>query len=211
MISQKLFEMVLSEVAGEDVIPLVKVLRIKSNISEFKLAEIIKQEINQTRNMLYRLYNVNLVSFVRKKDKKKGWYIYYWTFNPERMYFLAEQLRQKKIEALQERLYREQNNQFFLCKNKCIRLDFEQASDFEYKCPECGELLETENNIGRIKNLEQELKELSAPIEEEKPVRKIKKSVKIVKIKKKKVLKHVKKTKVTSKRILTKVSKKKKK
>ena len=26
-------------------------------------------EINETRNMLYRLYDVNLVSFIRKKDK----------------------------------------------------------------------------------------------------------------------------------------------
>ena len=60
-----------SELAGNDVIPLVKALKNKKNVSEFKLADDINEEINKTRNMLYRLYNANLVSFIRKKDKEK--------------------------------------------------------------------------------------------------------------------------------------------
>jgi transcription initiation factor TFIIE subunit alpha len=69
--SDKLLADVIVEVAGKDVLPLVKALKNKKNVSEFKLADAIKQEINLTRNMLYRLYDHNLVSFIRKKDKKK--------------------------------------------------------------------------------------------------------------------------------------------
>lgn len=159
-LSNKLIEAVVSEVAGEDVIPLVKALRNKTNVSEFKLAENIKEEINITRNMLYRLLDANLVSFMRKKDKQKGWYIYYWTFNPNRVKDLSQKLKEKRLEKLKERIEREKNGDFFTCKNQCIRLDFEQSTDFQFKCPECGELLDLEDNKEKIKEIEKEIKKL---------------------------------------------------
>jgi transcription initiation factor TFIIE subunit alpha len=159
-LSNKLIDEVISEVAGEDVLPLVKALKNKKNVSEFVLAGNIKQEINVTRNMLYRLYNSNLVSFIRKKDKKKGWYIYYWTFNPKMVKYLASITKKKRLEKLKERLEREKKGDFFACQNQCIRLDFEQATDFEFKCPECGSLLDQEDNREKIKKLEKEIKKL---------------------------------------------------
>lgn len=151
---QGLIEEVVKELVGEDVLPLVKVLQRKPSISEFSLADAIKNEINLTRNMLYRLYNVNLVSFMRRKDKKKGWYIYYWTFSPKNIPYLAVGLKKQKLERLVERLEREKKSQFYACISACIRLDFEQATDFEFKCPECGELLNVQDNTEKIKDLE---------------------------------------------------------
>ncbi|MEM4239966.1 MAG: transcription factor [Candidatus Woesearchaeota archaeon] len=151
---------VIREVAGEDVLPLAKALKNKKNVSEFKLAESIKKEINLTRNMLYRLYDKHLVTFIRKKDKKKGWYIYYWTFNPRRVKELVRSIKKSKIEKLKERLAREQSTNFFSCPNKCIRLDFDQATEFEYKCPECGEILHQEDNSKIISELEKEIQKI---------------------------------------------------
>lgn len=159
-LSNNIIENVVKEVAGEDTIPLVRYLKNKKNVSEFKIAEAVKREINETRNMLYRLYNANLVSFNRKKDKKKGWYIYYWTFNNKRVKYLFFDLKRKKVEKLKERLIREKSGIFFICKNKCIRLSFEQAVDFSYKCPECGQLLEQENNSKTTEDIEKEIKNL---------------------------------------------------
>lgn len=156
-LSDKLVEDVVSEVAGRDVLPLVKALKNRKNVSEFKLADRIKKEINQTRNMLYRLYDASLVSFVRKKDKKKGWYIYYWTFNSGRIKHLMYLLRKRKLERLQDRLKHEKSGQFYVCKNSCLRLDFEQSTEFNYKCPECGELLDLEDNSKKLRELEKEL------------------------------------------------------
>ena len=157
-LSNNLIESVVSEVAGEDAIPLVLYLKDKKNISEFKIAESIKREVNETRNMLYRLFDSNLVSFIRKKDKTKGWYIYYWTFNSKRVKYLVKDLKKKKIENLKIRLEREKSSHFFTCINKCIRLDFEQATDFNYKCPECGSLMNQEDNQEKIKEIEVEIK-----------------------------------------------------
>ena len=165
-ITDKIIEEVVTDVAGADVVPLVSFLKNKKNISEFKIAEKISKEINETRNMLYRLFDYNLISFIRKKDKKKGWYIYYWTFNPKRVKYILFDLKRKRVENLKERLKRENSNDFFICQNACVRLDFEQATNFEYKCPECGSLMNQENNAEKIKEIEQEIENIEKDIKE---------------------------------------------
>jgi transcription initiation factor TFIIE subunit alpha len=159
-LTTKLIEDAVSEVAGDDVVPLVKLLKDKKNVSEFKLADSVKQEVNIVRNMLYRLYNANLVSFIRKKDKKKGWYIYYWTFESKKVKYLLQKLKQKRLQRLKSRLEREKQGNFYACPNQCVRLDFDQAMNFEYKCPECGEIIQEEDNSEKIKNIEKEIKDL---------------------------------------------------
>lgn len=194
----KLIDDVVMQVVGEDVLPLVKVLKNKKNVSEFKLASSIRREINMTRNMLYRLYDHNLVSFMRKKDKKKGWYIYYWTFNLKRVKYLTENLKKQRIERLTERLEREQSTQFFSCPTPCIRLSFEQATDFEYKCPECGQLLHQEDNTNKIAEIKAEITQLHKDLKEknEKPAKRtVKKAVKKPAKKPKKAVKKSKKKK----------------
>jgi transcription initiation factor TFIIE subunit alpha len=173
-VSNKTIDEVIKEIAGEDVIPLVNLIKKKKNISEFKIAEMMNVNVNVVRNMLYRLYHNNLVSFVRKKDKKKGWYIYYWTFNMKRIGGLLEDIKRKKIDKLQERLEREKNNFFFSCPNNCIRLDFEKAMDYGFKCPECGSLMLQEDNVKKIREIEDEIEKLTGNI-------KIKKTGKIKK------------------------------
>ena len=159
-LSNKLVEDVVTEVAGEDVIPLIKCLKNKKNISEFKLAESLVTEVNIVRNMLYRLYHSNLVSFTRRKDKKKGWYIYYWTFKIKQIKYLAVNIKRKRLEKLNDRLSREKNSQFFNCPNSCMRLDFDRAIGFDFKCPECDCIMEQESNEKTIKDIEAEVKAL---------------------------------------------------
>ena len=156
-LSNNIIESVVKEVVGEDAIALVDFLKDNKNVSEFKIAETIKKEVNATRNILYRLYENNLVSFMRKKDKKKGWYIYYWTFNQKRVKYLIGDLKKKKLIKLKERVNREKEGNFFGCKNKCIRLNFDQVTDFNYKCPECGSVLDQEDNTKVLENIHKEI------------------------------------------------------
>ena len=107
--------------------------------------------------MLYRLYDFNLVSFIKKKDKKKGWYIYYWTFDNNRIKYLSMNLKKKRLEKLRARLERETGNQFYSCDTKCMRLDFDQSMNFEFKCPECGELINQEDNTEKIEIIKTEI------------------------------------------------------
>ncbi|MFH0978845.1 MAG: hypothetical protein V1837_06105 [Candidatus Woesearchaeota archaeon] len=161
--NDKLYKTI-SELVGEDVIPLVKFLRNRKNISEFKIAEKINIEVNQTRNMLYRLHDHNLVTYHRKKDRIKGWYISYWTFNIKRLKQLVHSLQKQKITQLKDKLKKEEENQnsYFICPNLCVRLDFDQSTDFEFKCPECGSLLVHQDNTKTIINLKEKIKVLEA-------------------------------------------------
>lgn len=156
-ITEKTIESVISEVVGEDTLELVNFLKSNKNVSEFTISTKIKQPVDAIRNQLYRLYNNNLVSFIRKKDKKKGWYIYYWSLNLDRIKYLVIDLKRKRLEKLKERLLREETNHFFSCPSGCIRVDFEQATNFEYKCPECGSLLSQEDNYSKIEAIKKEI------------------------------------------------------
>jgi len=145
-ISKKQFDLVISKIAGEDVVPLANFLKTRKDISEFEIAEKIGAEINSTRNMLYRLDQANLVTSNRKKDEKKGWYIYYWSFRTEMVADLARQIRENKIKKLKEKLDKEVKRVMFLCENECVALDFDQALDFKFMCPECGLIMNHKEN-----------------------------------------------------------------
>lgn len=69
-------------------------------------------------------------------------------------------IKKKKNIALKERLKREYSSDFFTCKTKCMRLSFEQATDFEYKCPECGDLMHQEDNKIVIEDIKKKIEEL---------------------------------------------------
>ena len=150
------------EVVGEDAVKIVQFLKDKKNISEFKIAEKIKAEINAIRNILYRLHNHNLVTYIKKKDRQKGWYISYWTFNRKRVKDLIKQTRKSKLIKYKERLGKELANKdnFFMCSSACVRLGFQDATEFNFKCPECGKLLNQQDNSKTIEMLSNNIKEL---------------------------------------------------
>lgn len=159
-LTNELLKETITDTAGADVIQLVEKIKNKKNFSEFKLAEALGQEINYTRNQLYRLLKFNLVSFIKKKDKRKGWYIYYWTFKLRQVKYLMVKLKEERLEKLKERLRREQETQFYSCKSKCMRVQFDAAIDLQFMCPECGEVQELENNEEQIKNIQKEINEV---------------------------------------------------
>ncbi len=166
-LSDKTIHDTIVQVVGEDVIPVVDYLKEKANISEFKIAEELDEEVNRVRNMLYRLHTVNLVTYVRKKDKLKGWYISYWTLNLKSIIFLMEKMKLDQIDLLTERLKREEDNlnSYFICPSLCARLNFDDAMNFEFRCPECGRMMAQQDNTRTISHLKKRLEELKQPVE----------------------------------------------
>lgn len=166
-IPKKIEEYVLVTVAGADVLTLTHYLQGKSNISEFIIAKDLEKEINIIRNLLYKLLHVDLVTFTRKKDKQKGWYIYYWTYKQTNIIHAYKNIKKKLIEETQDKLFRETSNTFFECLNTCVRLDFERAIQFDYRCPECGELLNQQDNSKKILQLREQLAQLEKELQEQ--------------------------------------------
>jgi len=163
-------EELVKEVAGEDTVKLVGLLKDQENVSEFKIAEKLRLTVNTVRNMLYRLQAHNLVTSTRKKDKKKGWYIYYWTFNTPQARSLVRVVKTKKLDQLKDRLRTETQESFYVCPEKCTRFNQVHAMDYDFKCPECGNVLQEENNIDFIEKLKANIalleEDLAKPIME---------------------------------------------
>ena len=79
---QELLKEIVGSTAGEKAKGIVDLLYGKKNVNEFLITKKLKLLINQTRHILYKLADEGLVSFIRKKDSKKGgWYTYYWTLH----------------------------------------------------------------------------------------------------------------------------------
>ena len=163
-LSKKVMEETIETATGKEVLPIVRALKDKKNVSEFKLANSLRKDINETRNMLYKLSNLNLVSATRKKDKKKGWYVYYWTLNNNNMRHLAQKSKEAYLKRLTHLLEHEKQGDFYSCGNKCTRILFEQAMEMNFRCIECGNLLEHSDNSHTIEEIEQQIKEIKSKI-----------------------------------------------
>ncbi len=206
-LTKKKIKEILLVILGEEGLPLLKELYGKENVSEFDLAKKANLDIKVVRKMLYLLYNQNVVGFVRKKDKEKGWYIYYWTILPESVKFIYYKRKRLLLEKLEVRLKEEKKELFFLCPNNCARLNFDDATDLEFHCPECGELLGQDDNSARIKFLTKKIdlinKEFDKLREEKKKLQAKNKA------RRKAVKEKVVKEKVVKKKSVKKVTKKK--
>ena len=153
-----------SVVIGQDAVPIVQYLKGKKNISEFKIAESIKSEVNSVRKMLYAMQTSNLVSYYRKKDRQKGWYISYWTLNDPGFDHLAVATKKQRLQQLRERLHKEETNEglFYICPKLDVRLEFDKAAEINFKCPECGETLQHQDNAKTIEQLRVKIGEIEA-------------------------------------------------
>jgi len=167
MVSKKEVEYVITETYGEEAIPLGDYLINKTNVSEFVIANDLNVEIHKIRHTLYKLFEEHVVIFNRKKDKIKGWYICYWSLNEAELSYLVKKIKQKKIVKLKERIAKEQNNNFYMCKNACTRINFDSAFELNFKCPDCGEIMHQQDNERTIEFLTNKIIELEKEVEEQ--------------------------------------------
>jgi len=157
-------------IAGKGTEAIVDVLEKEKSVNEFKIAEKLKLTINQTRNILYKLSNQNIVSFTRKKDEKKGWYIYFWTLNIQKALERLLHFKKKELYDIEHQIKSKENKHFYICPSDNLEFTDETAINHDFICPECGQLLQLatfdkkiQELSGRIEKVKKEL----AVVEEE--------------------------------------------
>lgn len=206
------------KIAGKTSETIVDVLFDKTNVNEFKIADKLKITINQARNILYRISSYGILDSTRKKDKRKGWYTYFWTLNIVKALEAFIKIKAKEIELLEQILKSHQNKQFFICAQDNIEMSEETAMTHGYLCPECGLLLQPIAKDKKIKEIttkidsakrELDLVKVELDIRKPKPIIKLPKVKKIKKAKKKVKKKAKKKSKKTKKSKKSKKVKKK--
>lgn len=205
----KLLSDLVEGMAGENTGRIVNILFGRKDVNEFNVSKKMNLTINQVRNILYKLSADGLVTFIRKKDKRKGWYIYYWTLETEKCFVKLEQALVSRIKELTDDLKNRETKRYYYCKFCNIEATEEVALENGFTCNECAEVYELMDNTNLIKeakakitkterDLEMIRVELSMTREKisKKAAKKIKDSVKKgKKASKKKVAKKIKKRK----------------
>jgi transcription factor E len=145
------------KVAGSTSIPIVEILYSKKDVNEFLIAKKMEMTINQIRNVLYKLSAEGLVSFIRKKDKRKGWYIYFWTLNSHKCLIRIELDILKEIEEFRKLLESREKSRFYVCKTCNTELNEEKALEHDFSCEECAGLYTLADNTPIIKELKNKI------------------------------------------------------
>ena len=153
-------------IGGKNAGAIVDLLIDKKNINEFIIAKKLNLTINQTRNILYKLSDEGLVSSIRKKDKKKGWYTYFWTYNSDKAFLLLEKTLLKDIEQFEHQLKSREVKRFYVCKTCNSELTEEHALLNEFTCPECGEVYELNDNKQSIQEIKNNINRLKKKLDE---------------------------------------------
>ncbi|MFH1823266.1 MAG: hypothetical protein ABH817_00930 [archaeon] len=213
----------IQRIVGKNVEELVDFVFDKKDVNEFKIADKLKLTINQVRHILYKLSDQSILTSNRKKDKKKGWYTYFWTLDIPKSLAVLLKFKEKEIEVFENILKSRQTKTYYTCPNACMELSEEGAMHHNFFCPECGLLLKMSNPkkrinelINKLDNLKKQKNIIAIEVERvtPKPVppkpkkRKVRKKV-VKKTLKKKIVKKKNPKKSTKKKLKKKVKKKK--
>ena len=101
---KKILKEVVTLIAGKQAEDIVDLLDTKKHINEFIIAKKLDLTINQTRNILYKISDHGLVSYIRKKDKKKGWYTYFWKIEILKSLEFMKNNLLKRIDQLEHKI-----------------------------------------------------------------------------------------------------------
>jgi len=157
---EKLLNDVVSDIAGKTGSDILKLLIGKKDVNEFLIAKKLKLTINQVRNILYKLSNYSLVTFTRKKDRKKGWYTYFWTLDNEKALELLNQKLEKEIRILKKQLNNRMSKRFYECKICKTEVGEETALLHNFTCQECGEIYVLADTKKIVRELEKSIEKL---------------------------------------------------
>jgi len=165
MLNQLLKDLVVI-VVGKPAEPIAEILNTKKHVNEFTIAKKLEITINQTRNILYKLSDHGLVSSIRKKDKKKGWYTYFWKIEIQKsLEFLKARLEKRK-NTFATQIQNRETKQFYICELCNIEFTEEHAMINNFTCNECGGIFKLKDNQKLLKGLKRNLERIESEISE---------------------------------------------
>lgn len=155
---------VIGIVAGRQSEEIVDLLDIKRYTNEFLIAKKLDITINQTRNILYKIADHGLVSSIREKDKKKGWYTYFWKIEALRALDFLKKKVEHNIFQTENQIKSREENQFYVCNRCNIELKEENALLYDFTCQECGAIFELKDNSKLLRGLKRNLNSYKAEL-----------------------------------------------
>jgi len=160
---EEFFKEAVISVVGKQAEEITNYIDSKKYTNEFLIAKKLGITINQLRNILYKLSDEGIVSSVRKKDKRKGWYTYFWRIEILRSLGFLKHALEKKINQMNHQIESREKKNFYICKRCNVEFNEENALLRDFTCSECGEVFVMKDNTKLLKelkkNLDKEMKE----------------------------------------------------
>jgi len=134
-------------IGGDEYLKVARSLLKAEDATDEEIASSTGLRINMVRKVLYDLFGKSLITGIRVKDERKGWFVYRWRTRREEVESFIENQKKKIQERLQQRLDYEESSEFYHCKNEdCSRVTFETALEDMFKCTSCGKVLHLKKN-----------------------------------------------------------------
>ena len=134
-------------IGGEDYVNVAKSLLSHENTTDEEIAESTELKINIVRKCLYDLFGRSLITGIRVRDTKRGWFVYRWRSRHDEVENFIDVQKKKVLERLQQRYDYENGSDFYHCGNgDCPRATFEESLDLDFKCSSCGRTMDIKKN-----------------------------------------------------------------
>ncbi len=134
-------------IGGDEYLKVARSLLKAEDATDEEIASSTGLRINMVRKVLYDLFGKSLITGIRVKDERKGWFVYRWRSRREEVESFIENQKKKVGERLQQRLDYECSSEFYHCGNAdCPRVTFEDSLEVMFKCPSCGQVLNLKKN-----------------------------------------------------------------
>lgn len=145
---------------GDDELTILEHLADKGPTTDTTLAEALDTRTSTIRKALYKLYEERIADYEENRDPENGWLTFVWQFTPEQAMRSLEEARQAAAEEIEKEIEHTRENEIFTCPAGHGRVEFTEAMDMEFHCPQCGDSLEREDPQARIEALEEQLESL---------------------------------------------------
>ena len=95
------------------------------------------------------------------RDKDTGWFIFRWRLQLDQVEGFINNQKKRILRILKSRLEYEEKNEFYYCNMpNCSRVTFDEAVEFIFRCPVCGEAPQHFDNSAIVKALADKIEQL---------------------------------------------------
>jgi len=162
---EDLLNELIERVAGEVGLILYS-LNINGEFTDDQLALELGIEINEIRRALFALYEIGLAEYRRRRDDETGWMEYYWRINYEKATEVIKRELEKTKRKLEEKLESETSTIYYICPNMCIKASYDEAMEYNFTCPKCGNMLEYLDCTDALGKIKEELRRIEGILDD---------------------------------------------
>jgi transcription initiation factor TFIIE subunit alpha len=156
-------------IGGEEYNKVARALLNTEDATDEEIASATGLRINIIRKVLYDMFGKALITGVRVKDEKKGWFVYRWRAKQDQVDNFIDNQKKKILDRLQKRLEYEESSEFYYCGNQdCHRIKFDSAVEMFFKCPNCKGPLNMIDNDRVKETLRYKIKQITTDMSSEK-------------------------------------------